>query len=250
MASKSAIVLVALGGFLVVGAQARRRAESQTAGSGTASGNTGSDTARHRRSFGGPLPGAIPYDDALVRKLEAAWAARPAGERPRTRHLNPDGSPEYTNRLYLETSPYLRQHAHNPVNWDSWGDEAFDTARKLHRPVLLSAGYSTCHWCHVMEEESFEDEEIARYLNENYVAIKVDREERPDVDAIYMNAVQMLTGSGGWPMSVWLTPAREPFFGGTYFPPHGGVRGFRVGFLDVLRELAERYRQSPADVAA
>jgi len=108
--------------------------------------------------------------------------AEPANRRT-TRHLRPDGTPLYTNRLALESSPYLRQHAHNPVDWHPWGDEAFDTARRLERPVLLSVGYSTCHWCHVMEEESFEDEEIARYLNEHYVAIKVDREERPDVDA-------------------------------------------------------------------
>ncbi|HEV2064188.1 MAG TPA: thioredoxin domain-containing protein, partial [Thermoanaerobaculia bacterium] len=197
---------------------------------------------RTRWSFGGPLPGAIPFDDVLVRRLQDAWAARPAGERPRTRHLNPDGSPRYTNRLYFETSPYLRQHAHNPVNWYSWGDEAFDTARSLHRPVVLSVGYSTCHWCHVMEEESFEDEEIARFLNENYVAIKVDREERPDVDAIYMNAVQLLTGSGGWPMTVWLTPDRKPFYGGTYFPA-GQFRG-------LLTQLRGVYDSQPDKVAA
>ena len=106
------------------------------------------------------------------------------------------------NRLLHETSPYLQQHAHNPVNWYPWGDEAFETARKLGRPVLLSVGYSTCHWCHVMEEESFEDLEIARYLNERYVAVKVDREVRPDIDAIYMAAVQALTGSGGWPIII------------------------------------------------
>ena len=147
----------------------------------------------------------------------------------------------YTNRLYLETSPYLRQHAHNPVSWYAWGDEAFDTARRLHRPVLLSVGYSTCHWCHVMEEESFEDEEVARYLNENYVAIKVDREERPDVDAIYMNAVQMLTGGGGWPMTVAATPDRKPFFGGTYFP--------RKEFLDLLGQLRKAYDSESERVA-
>ncbi len=148
-----------------------------------------------------------------------------------------DGGHKHTNRLALETSPYLLQHAHNPVNWYPWGDEAFAEARRLGRPVFLSIGYSTCHWCHVMEEESFEDEEIAAFLNEHYVCIKVDREERPDVDAIYMSAVQALTGSGGWPMSVWLTPEREPFFGGTYFPPRDGARGARHGFLTVLREL-------------
>src|SRR3954447_26158017 len=138
---------------------------------------------------------------------------------------DPEASHKHTNRLIHETSPYLLQHAHNPVDWRPWGDEAFEEARRLGKPVFLSVGYSTCHWCHVMEEESFEDEAIAAYLNEHYIAIKVDREELPDVDAIYMTAVQRLTGSGGWPMSVWLTPAREPFFAGTYFPPRDGGRG-------------------------
>jgi len=244
MVKAGAIVLLALGSLLVGAAQLRQKPGSPAPASGPpamASSNTGTDTPKARWSFGGPLPGTIPYDDALVRKLEAAWTARPPGERPRTRHLNPDGSPKYTNRLYLETSPYLRQHAHNPVNWYSWGGEAFDTARKLHRPVLLSVGYSTCHWCHVMEEESFEDEEIARYLNQNYVAIKVDREERPDVDAIYMNAVQMLTGSGGWPMTVAATPDRKPFFGGTYFPAKQ--------FLSLLKELRAAYDSQPDRIA-
>ena len=148
---------------------------------------------------------------------------------------------KHTNRLIDETSPYLLQHAHNPVDWRPWGDEAFAEARRLGRPVFLSIGYSTCHWCHVMEEESFEDEEIAAFMNAHYVSIKVDREERPDVDAVYMSAVQALTGSGGWPMSVWLTPEREPFFGGTYFPPRDGARGARHGFLTVLREVKDAY---------
>ncbi len=187
-----------------------------------------------------PLPGAPPMDATTTAAIRAASASRPAGERPRTRHLRPDGSPRYTNRLVLEASPYLQQHAHNPVDWYPWGDEAFETARRLGRPVLLSVGYSTCHWCHVMEEESFEDEEIARYLNEHYVAIKVDREERPDVDAVYMSAVQALTGGGGWPMTVWLTPDRQPFYGGTYFPARDGDRGVRSGFLTVLQTVAKR----------
>ena len=153
-----------------------------------------------------------------------------------------------TNRLIHETSPYLLQHAHNPVDWRPWGDEAFDEARRLGKPVFLSIGYSTCHWCHVMEEESFEDEEIAAAMNELYVSIKVDREERPDVDAIYMAAVQALTGSGGWPMSVWLTPDREPFFGGTYFPPRDGARGARHGFLTVLRDIHDAYKSDPERV--
>ena len=187
------------------------------------------------------LPGASPLPSELEARLQARWAARDPSYRPRTRHLLPDGSPKYTNRLFLESSPYLLQHAHNPVSWYPWGDEAFETARRLDRPVLLSVGYSTCHWCHVMEEESFDDEEIARYLNENYVVVKVDREERPDVDAVYMSAVQALTGGGGWPMTVWLTPDRQPFHGGTYFPARDGDRGVHVGFLTLLRRLKEAY---------
>ncbi|HVU49517.1 MAG TPA: thioredoxin domain-containing protein [Polyangia bacterium] len=186
-------------------------------------------------------PGAPAYDDALAARLGAALAAKGPAYVPRTHHLVGKNVPKYTNRLILETSPYLLQHAHNPVDWRPWGDEAFAEARRLGRPVFLSVGYSTCHWCHVMEGESFEDEEIARYMNEHYVCIKVDREERPDVDAIYMSAVQALTQSGGWPMSVWLTPGREPFFGGTYFPPRDGARGARHGFLTVMRELADTY---------
>ena len=181
--------------------------------------------------------------------MRAQWAGRDASYKPRTRHLRPDGSPKYTNRLFLETSPYLLQHAHNPVNWYPWGDDAFETARRLSRPVVLSVGYSTCHWCHVMEEESFEDEEIAHYLNENYVVIKVDREERPDLDAVYMSAVQTLTGGGGWPMTVWLTPDRKPFFGGTYFPARDGDRGVRTGLFTLLRRLKEAYTTQPAKVA-
>jgi uncharacterized protein YyaL (SSP411 family) len=174
---------------------------------------------------------------------EIRLMARRRGDeyRPRTRHLDDQGRAIYTNRLFLESSPYLLQHAHNPVDWYPWGDEAFDTARRLDRPVLLSVGYSTCHWCHVMEEESFEDEEIARYINDNYIAVKVDREERPDVDAIYMSAVQAITGRGGWPMTVWLTPDREPFYGGTYFPARDGDRGSPVGFLTMLKKIRESY---------
>jgi len=126
------------------------------------------------------------------------------------------------NRLASETSPYLRQHAHNPVDWYPWGAEAFDRARHENRPVLLSVGYSACHWCHVMAHESFEDDVTAKELNDRFVSIKVDREERPDVDAVYMEAVQAMTGSGGWPMTVFLTPDGRPFFGGTYFPPRDG----------------------------
>jgi len=183
-----------------------------------------------------PLPGIEAHPSELQTRLADALARRP-GRVPRSRHLGDDGAPLYTNRLALESSPYLLQHAHNPVNWHAWGDEAFAEARLLGRPVFLSIGYSTCHWCHVMEEESFEDETIAGFLNAHYVAIKVDREERPDVDAVYMRAAQQLSGSGGWPLSVWLNAEREPFFVGTYFPPYAGRRGAGHGFLEILTEL-------------
>ena len=124
-----------------------------------------------------------------------------------------------TNALADETSPYLRQHAENPVAWLPWGEEALRRAREEDKPLLVSIGYSACHWCHVMERESFEDHETAAYMNEHFVCVKVDREERPDVDAIYMEAVQAISGHGGWPMTVFLKPTGEPFFGGTYFPP-------------------------------
>ncbi|HSN13505.1 MAG TPA: thioredoxin domain-containing protein [Anaeromyxobacteraceae bacterium] len=156
--------------------------------------------------------------------------------------------PRPANRLASETSPYLRQHAHNPVDWYPWGDEAFDVARRTGRPVFLSVGYSTCHWCHVMAEESFEDPEIAAVLNERFVAIKVDREERPDIDAVYMAATQALTGGGGWPMSVWLDHERRPFLAGTYFPPRDGERGALRGFLSVLRDVAEAWEKTPGRV--
>src|SRR5205814_4044251 len=125
----------------------------------------------------------------------------------------------HTNRLIHEKSPYLQQHAHNPVDWYPWGKEAFEKARAENKPIFLSIGYSTCHWCHVMERESFENPEIAKLMNDSFVSIKVDREERPDIDQVYMTFVQATTGSGGWPMTVFLTPDLKPFFGGTYFPP-------------------------------
>ncbi|HET7827022.1 MAG TPA: thioredoxin domain-containing protein [Anaeromyxobacter sp.] len=193
------------------------------------------------------LPGAAPRDEALARRLADAVRARGPAYEPRTHHLR-DGKPRFTNRLALERSPYLLQHAHNPVDWWPWGDEAFAEARRAGKPVFLSVGYATCHWCHVMERESFEDEDIARVLNERFVPIKVDREERPDVDAIYMTAVQLLTGGGGWPMSVWLTPDKEPFFAGTYFPPRDGARGMQRGFLGILEEIAQVYANDPERV--
>jgi uncharacterized protein YyaL (SSP411 family) len=150
------------------------------------------------------------------------------------------------NRLANETSPYLLQHADNPVDWYPWGPEAFERAKREDKPILLSIGYSACHWCHVMEHESFEDPDIARLMNEHFVNIKVDREERPDLDRIYMSAVQALTGHGGWPMTVFLTPDGEPFYGGTYFPPED--RGGMPGFGRVLLAIAEAYRQRRADV--
>ncbi|MGE5302152.1 MAG: thioredoxin domain-containing protein [Alphaproteobacteria bacterium] len=152
----------------------------------------------------------------------------------------------HTNRLIHETSPYLLQHAHNPVDWYPWGEEAINRARRENKPVLLSIGYSACHWCHVMERESFENENIAALMNDLFVNIKVDREERPDLDEIYMNAVQMLTGRGGWPMTVFLTPDGKPFYGGTYFPPED--RHGMPGFPKILVAVANAYRDRPHDV--
>ncbi len=143
------------------------------------------------------------------------------------------------NRLATEPSPYWQQHANNPVDWYPWGDDVFDRARREDKPIFLSIGYSTCHWCHVMEHESFKHPDIAALLNDHFVSVKVDREERPDVDRVYMAFVQVTTGSGGWPMSVWLTPELKPFFGGMYFPSDS--RGGRPGFPDLLREVASRW---------
>ena len=150
------------------------------------------------------------------------------------------------NRLTNETSPYLLQHANNPVEWYPWGQEALDRAKEEDKPILLSIGYSACHWCHVMERESFEDENIAGLMNQHFVSIKVDREERPDLDAIYMEAVQMLTGSGGWPMTVFLTPDGRPFHAGTYFPPvdHGNM----PGFPRVLTSVAQAYESNRGEI--
>jgi uncharacterized protein YyaL (SSP411 family) len=150
------------------------------------------------------------------------------------------------NRLARERSPYLLQHAANPVDWFPWGDEAFAKARAEDKPIFLSVGYSTCHWCHVMEHESFEQDEVASVLNANFVSIKVDREERPDVDRVYMAFVQATTQSGGWPMSVWLTPDLEPFYGGTYFPPTS--RWGRPGFVEILHEIAHVWQTERARV--
>jgi uncharacterized protein len=150
------------------------------------------------------------------------------------------------NRLIHETSPYLLQHAHNPVDWFPWGAEAQELARREHRPILLSVGYAACHWCHVMEHESFADESIATLMNERFVCVKVDREERPDIDALYMMAVQMMTGQGGWPMTVFLTPGLEPYYAGTYFPPED--RYGRPGFGRLVEAMAEYYHTSKDDL--
>src|SRR5918992_2753346 len=155
---------------------------------------------------------------------------------------------QHTNRLANETSPYLLQHAHNPVDWYPWGQEALERARTEDRPIFLSIGYSACHWCHVMERESFEDEATAAILNREFVPIKVDREERPDLDDVYMAAVQAMTGGGGWPMSVFLTPDLRPFFGGTYFPPDD--RHGMPAFPRVLEAVAEAYRERRDEVVA
>src|SRR5437588_895582 len=156
-------------------------------------------------------------------------------------------APEFTNRLIHETSPYLRQHGHNPVDWYPWGPEALARARELDRPIFLSIGYPAWHWCHVMEHESFEDPQTARILNDHFVSIKVDREERPDLDAIYMTAVQLLNeGQGGWPMSVWLTPDLKPFYAGTYFPPRDAYG--RPSFRRILAAIIEAWENRREDI--
>jgi len=155
-------------------------------------------------------------------------------------------SSAFTNALIHEKSPYLRQHAHNPVDWLPWGEAAFEKARRQDKPIFLSIGYSTCHWCHVMAHESFEDQGVAELLNREFVPVKLDREERPDIDRIYMLFVQATTGSGGWPMSVWLTPELKPFFGGTYFPPDS--RYGRPGFRQLLEHLANVWKTERAKV--
>src|ERR671915_1102370 len=152
------------------------------------------------------------------------------------------------NRLAGETSPYLLQHKDNPVDWHPWGEEALARAREDDRPILLSVGYSACHWCHVMERESFEDEETARLMNERFVCIKLDREERPDLDSIYMEACQAMTGHGGWPLNVFLTPEQVPFYAGTYFPPE--ERQGMPSWMTVLRAVAEAWDTRREEIRA
>ncbi len=181
----------------------------------------------------------------------ATAAAAPADDPPVSPSPDQKSAPKArrANRLALEKSPYLLQHSHNPVDWFPWGEDAFRKARDEKKPVFLSIGYSTCHWCHVMERESFENEEIAKILNESFVSIKVDREERPDIDDVYMTAVQAAWGQGGWPLSVFLTPEGKPFFGGTYFPPED-VAGRGHGFRPLLLNVARVWGERAADVAA
>ncbi len=182
----------------------------------------------------------MPTDTASPITQERLWRAfrdKGPGYVPRTRHLRPDGRPQYINALILESSPYLLQHAHNPVNWRSWSPAALAEARAKNKLVFLSVGYATCHWCHVMEEESFEDPTVAQWLNEHFIPIKVDREERPAVDDYYMTAVQLLSGHGGWPMSVFLTPEGKPFFGGTYYP--------KAAFIQLLQRVSGLWQKQP-----
>src|SRR5205823_139824 len=153
-----------------------------------------------------------------------------------------------SNALASETSPYLRQHAENPVDWLPWGAEALERAKEQDKPLLVSIGYSSCHWCHVMERESFEDESTAQLMNENFVCVKVDREERPDVDALYMEAVQAMTGQGGWPLNVFLTPDQVPFYGGTYFPPQ--PRYGMPSWRQVLAAVGEAWDQRREEIRA
>src|SRR5262245_54537925 len=201
---------------------------------------------------------------ALAAAVVAGCGKRESRQEPGTTGSRPEGAPRlepgappavargdevgrdsgrkrgHGNHLENEKSPFLRQHAHNPIDWYPWGDEAFAKARREDKPIFLSIGYSTCHWCHVMARESFENEDVARLLNTNFVCIQVDREERPDVDRTYMAFVQALTGGGGWPLNVFLTPDLRPFYGGTYFPPDR--RGGRPGFIEVLHAVSERWK--------
>jgi uncharacterized protein YyaL (SSP411 family) len=176
----------------------------------------------------------------MEQKLKAAYLAKGVAYRPRTEHFNSDGTARYTNRLILEDSPYLLQHAHNPVDWHAWSEAAFARAKQESKPIFLSIGYSTCHWCHVMERESFEDTAIAAFLNEHFIPIKVDRESHPDVDQVYMTAVMLLTGHGGWPMSTFLTPEGKPFHGGTYFTPRQ--------FTSLLQQIARLWQERRGDL--
>src|SRR6476620_8238424 len=153
---------------------------------------------------------------------------------------------EHANRLIHETSPYLLQHAHNPVDWYPWGEEALQRAKNEDKPILVSIGYAACHWCHIMEKESFEDGATAQIMNKYFINIKIDREERPDLDHIYMDAVQAMTGNGGWPLNVFLTPEAKPFYGGTYFPP---VKAYnRASWPEVLQGVSRLFKEKREEV--
>jgi uncharacterized protein len=180
------------------------------------------------------------YSEELKQRLLSAFKNKAESYQARTRYLDDYKQPQYINRLILEDSPYLLQHAHNPVNWFPWGEEAFEIAKQENKPVFLSIGYSTCHWCHVMEEESFDNEDIAKHMNEFFICIKVDRELHPDVDTYYMTAVMMMQGQGGWPMSSFLTPDRKPFFGGTYFQP--------AQFIALMSRVNDAWHNQSSDI--
>jgi len=175
----------------------------------------------------------------LLLTLICLYSPAPCGAQEKEKTLNTPNH-DYTNNLIQETSPYLLQHAHNPVDWYPWGDEALEKAKKENKPMLVSIGYAACHWCHVMEHESFEDEEVARFMNEHFVAIKVDREERPDIDQVYMNAVQLLTGGGGWPLNCFALPDGRPFYGGTYFP--------KSQWMELLKNISAVMEKDPGKV--
>ena len=186
-------------------------------------------------AIAGDLPGTNTFPEKLKKTLQQSLASKGNQYKPRTRHLDNNGNPKYTNRLIFEDSPYLLQHAHNPVDWFPWDDEAFARARQENKPVFLSIGYSTCHWRHVMEKESFEDIEIAEFLNKHFVSIKVDRERRPDVDELYMTALMLVKGQGGWPISCFLLPDGTPFYVDSYLPPEA--------FLTLLKEISKAWEQ-------
>ena len=204
----------------------------------------------------------IPFSVLLLFLFSSVslWAAegsksqvrKPLPSQAEIAKLPSDGGKEF-NRLIFEKSPYLLQHARNPVDWYPWGKEAFEQAKKLNKPVFLSVGYTTCHWCHVMEHESFEDEEVGKLMNERFVCVKVDREERPDIDAVYMTVTQQMTGSGGWPMTVIMTPEKQPYFAGTYFPKEGkfgrpGIKQILVGLSDAWKDDNEKVLEVAGEI--
>lgn len=206
----------------------------------------GSNGAAPARAQDQTVPAAGQDVGEETKREDAAASEKRSSEAPKDKDKHPAHP---ANRLAQETSPYLLQHAHNPVDWWPWGPEALQKAKSENKPIFLSIGYSSCHWCHVMERESFMDEQIAKILNEHFICIKVDREERPEIDMIYMTALHVFyqaTGagrSGGWPLSMFLTPDAEPFFGGTYFPARDGDRGAAIGFLTIAQRVHETWTE-------